>query len=125
MFLGLDSVTVQVERTGGLVARRAQVASSLWQRLRGLLGTASLPEGTALIIEPCTSVHMLFMRYPIDVLFCDSGGGVVRVCSELKPWSFSPLVLGACCAVEIPAGRALTLGIQVGDKLTFTSSKAH
>jgi uncharacterized protein len=48
---------------------RLQVATSVVDRVRGLLGRDHL-EG-ALLLRPASSVHTLGMRFPIDVAFCD------------------------------------------------------
>lgn len=63
-----------------------------------------MPPSSALWIEPCNSIHMFFMRFPIDAVFLDRQGRVKRVLRELKPWRVSPLVFGARTVVELPAG---------------------
>ena len=63
-----------------LLAERLAVADTFWKRLRGLLGTREWPEGNALLISPCNSVHMFGMKYCLDVLFVDQQ----NLC--WKPW---------------------------------------
>lgn len=50
-------------------------------RLLGLarLRERDLPPRSALLIPRCRSVHTFGMRFPLDVLFLDERGGVVRV----------------------------------------------
>lgn len=52
-------------------------------RRRGLLGTSGV-DG-ALWITSCPSVHMVGMRYPIDVAVVDRDGLVLTV-AKLHPW---------------------------------------
>ena len=50
------------------LAWNASAASTFWQRLIGLLGRRSLPAGEALLLQPCRSVHTLFMCFAIDLV---------------------------------------------------------
>jgi hypothetical protein len=76
-----------------------------------------LEDGEALLIKPCSSVHMFFMRFPLDIVFFDKGGTVVKIVSDLKPWRMALGGKGAWCALELPAGAAA--GISVGDQIVF------
>jgi len=71
---------------GTSVAERCRVASSLRDRAVGLLATKSLAAGEGLLIERTQSIHMFFMRYPIDVVFVDREARVTRTVSSLRPW---------------------------------------
>ncbi len=46
------------------------------------------------------------MRFPLDVLFIDGGGRVIRVLDSIRPWRASMPVRGAKAAIELPAGTA-------------------
>jgi uncharacterized protein len=96
---------------------RGRRAGNLLTRGIGLLGCASLPEGDGLMIEPCNSIHMLFMRFPIDVLYVDRKHRVLRVCHGLRPWRMGPIVRRARYVLELPAGVAERTGTREGDML--------
>jgi len=87
-----------------VLAERLEIARSSWARFMGLMGRAELPAGSGLLIEPCNSIHMFFMRFPIDVLFLDRERRVKRVLLSVKPWRISPVVFGARSVIELPAG---------------------
>lgn len=88
------------------------------ERGRGLMFERELPDGSCLVIDPCGSVHMFAMRFPIDVLYVDRDDRVVRVQERLKPWRIGPLYTrGAKYVVELPAGAARVTGTQPGDQL--------
>ena len=74
------------------------------------------PIDSALILAPCSSIHTLFMRFPIDVVFVASDGRVMRVFHALAPWRIG-WTFRAFAAVELPAGTALRSGVRPGDKL--------
>ena len=78
------------------------------------------PEGQGLVIDPCSSIHMFFMRFPIDVLYMDREDKVVRAQQGIKPWRVGPLwTRGAKYVIELPAGTIARTSTQVGDLITF------
>ena len=97
------------------LASRATMADSFWRRLRGLLGQNGLDAGEGLVIVPCTSVHMLGMRFPLDVLHLDRSGTVLRVLPDLQPGRLGPMVWRSHMAVELPAGTIAASGTVAGD----------
>jgi uncharacterized membrane protein (UPF0127 family) len=58
------------------------------------------------------------MRFPIDVLFLDESGTVLRVSSTLVPWR-TLVCTRATSALELPAGTAVATGTQPSDVLEF------
>jgi hypothetical protein len=102
-----------------VVAEEVERAVSFAARLRGLLGRSQLPEGRALAIEPCSSVHTFFMRFPIDVVFLDREGRVLRAVHSLKPWRATRIVPRAALVVELPAGTLARTAVGQGDRLAF------
>ncbi|MGE5507746.1 MAG: DUF192 domain-containing protein [Chitinophagales bacterium] len=105
--------------TGACLADRAALAGSFFARLRGLLGRERLEEGDGLILRPCNSVHMFFMRFAIDVVFLDRDGKVVGLSYQLPPGAVSPLFPRARQAVELPAGTLGRTGTKLGDVLVL------
>ena len=73
-----------------VLAERLRPAHTHWTRLRGLLGTASLPAGEGLWLKPCRRIHMFGMRYAVDAVFLDDAQRVVRVLPDLGPGRVSP-----------------------------------
>ncbi len=82
-------------------------------RLRGLLGAPPPAPGHALLITPCASVHTAFMRYPIDVVFVDHRGRILKVVSALPPWR-ATACLWARHTLELAAGEARRIGLAPG-----------
>jgi uncharacterized membrane protein (UPF0127 family) len=94
------------------------MARSMWSRFWGLMGRSKLPEGRGLFLSPCGSVHTFFMRFPIDVIFLDRDGRVVKVIDSMRPWR-TALGGGGRDALELNAGEAARLGIEPGNSITF------
>jgi uncharacterized membrane protein (UPF0127 family) len=84
--------------------------------MRGLLGRRELPSGEGILLKPASSVHMAFMRFPIDAVFLDRDFRVMKVASDLRPWRAAGS-RGAKAVLEIPAGEADRRGLTVGDRL--------
>jgi len=110
-------VILRNARTGAVLGDRVQRASSALSRMRGLLGRASLAEGEGLLIEPCNSIHTLFMRFPIDALFLSRDLRVVRAIAELHPWRATRVHFRAAMVVELPCGTVERTGTRAGDVL--------
>ncbi len=109
---------LRVEADGArAVVSRGRFARSYWSRLKGLLGTRVLPDGDGLLIEPCNSIHMFFMAFPIDAVYLDDADRILRVAAELKPWRVGPIVGRAKRVLELPAGKTAALRLAEGDHL--------
>ena len=102
---------------GAVVADRVTVADSFWSRFVGLMGRRELPEGEGLCIQRCNSIHMFFMRIPLDVAFVDREGNVLHALHTIRPWRASKVVRGAKAALELPAGTLRSHGIDRGSVL--------
>jgi uncharacterized membrane protein (UPF0127 family) len=105
---------------GTTVAGEMAVADNPWRRFMGLMGRRELPAGAGLYLRPCSSIHMFFMRFPIDVAFIDNDLRVVRVYHGLRPWRMSRVVRRAKAAIELPSGALALAGVNVGDVLTLS-----
>jgi len=104
-------VTAHLVRAGEVVAP-VDVAATRAARRRGLLGRDAV--GRALVLEPCRQVHTLGMRCPLDVVWCDRRGKVLRM-ATLPPGRVSRPVLRARFVIEAAAGAATAWGLRPGD----------
>lgn len=71
---------------GNCLFEQVSCTSRFLERLCGLLFSPRLKNNEALLIEPCSSVHTVGMRYAIDVVFIDKDWHVVKITKSLKPW---------------------------------------
>ena len=109
------SDTILVERTGEVLIESVEFAETALSRFTGLMFRKELPEKAGLWLTPCSSVHMMFMFFSIDVVWLDHESKVLKVSSSVPPWLGLAFCAGAKVALEIPKGRAAEL--QVGDQL--------
>src|SRR5438094_8269435 len=106
-----------LKRAGGdVVCAHCELANTPLKRMRGLLGRSSLAPDEGMLFRPAGSIHMFFMRFPIDAVFCDRDLVVVGVERNLQPWKTAARK-GAKVVVELPVGGAD--GLEPGDRLVL------
>jgi uncharacterized membrane protein (UPF0127 family) len=111
-------------RTGELIATAVELADSPWKRMRGLLGRSGLDEGAGMRFEPTSSLHMMFMRFAIDVVYVDRDERIVKLVPHFKPWRFS-MARGARSAYELTVGTLEAHDVAVGDQLVLEPNGAE
>ena len=102
---------------GRVVADHVEIAATMWRRFMGLMFRGELPAGHGLALAPCNSIHMFFMRIPLDVAFLDGDGRVLRAYHGIRPWRVSRIVRGAKAAIELPAGTLHAAAVDRGSVL--------
>lgn len=103
------------KKTNITLGEDVRMATSFMERLQGLMFAKNMI-GDGLMLEPCTSVHNCFVRFPIDVVFLDRDNRVVKIIRNFKPWRFSWIYFSARRALELPAGT-VPENIVRGDEL--------
>jgi len=107
----------QITLNDQTLLQHCEYERSLWFRFCGLMLTPELRAGHGILLKPCNSVHMFFMRYALDIIFLDKDMRILRICHNLKPWHISPIVWKADSVLECPAGLAEQHGLDIGDEL--------
>jgi uncharacterized membrane protein (UPF0127 family) len=103
------------------LATAVKVSDSFLTRGRGLIGSAPLQAGEAMIIRPCKGVHTWFMSYPIDVIYVDSANTVLGWEDAMVPWKLGRPRVKARYVIEMPAHSVKESGTQVGDQLALVT----
>jgi uncharacterized membrane protein (UPF0127 family) len=103
------------------VCERCFLADNAWSRMRGLLGRGELARDEGLLIRPTWSIHMFFMRFPIDAVFVDREGVVVRIVPGLAPWRMASH-RGAKAVLELAAGEAARRGLELGERIELVDA---
>lgn len=88
---------------------RLEVMDTFWKRFMGLMGRDDVPIGNAALFRKCSSIHMFFMKVPLDVIWYgmampDGRVPVLSVARAVKPWriAFGPKHTQGC--LEVAAG---------------------
>ena len=83
----------------------------------GLIGRKEISASEALLIPHCQSIHMVFMRFSIDVLFVSKENRVVGIVKNIRPFFLSPIFWESSYAIELPAGKIVETKTSLGDIL--------
>jgi uncharacterized membrane protein (UPF0127 family) len=109
-------VVAVTREDGALICERCTVAATPLRRMRGLLGRSGLARDEGVLLRPASSIHTLFMRFPIDVVFLDRELVVRKVASDVKPWRLV-FARRARSVLELAAGEAARRGVAAGQRL--------
>lgn len=110
--------------TGFLCVNDERVPGRIWRantfisRLRGLLGRTDLPGDFCLILTPCGSIHMAFMKMPLDIAYLDKEGIVIALQWDLKPWKIGETHKGVHSILEAPVAGILR-NLEIGDRVSW------
>ena len=118
--------TGQIQRNGKPWVGHVEVATSMVERMRGLLGRHDLPVGQGLLIEACGAVHTVGMHFPIDVIFLDRAWQVRRVFRNVRPGRL--MVWGGwygLCALEVSSGWLDLSDVTPGTPLEWRALKSR
>ena len=77
------------------------------------------------MLVDCNAIHSFGMKFPLDVLFLDGKGKVLRTLRSLRPWRMPRRVSGATYVLEVPEGTIDLSGTEVGDDLTWGESASY
>lgn len=102
-----------------LIAGEVKLADSFIKRGLGLLPKSSISEDEGLVIKPCCSVHTIFMRFSIDILFINKKNEVIALYKSVKPYRILPIHLTSSYVVELASGVINAKNIKKGDTLTL------
>jgi uncharacterized membrane protein (UPF0127 family) len=85
-------------------------------RLRGLAFRKTYPFSFPCFFPHCRWIHSVGMRFALDAVFLDQAGVIIRIYSNAPPFR----ILGcpsACAVLEMPAGQARHLRLEIGQKI--------
>lgn len=114
---------VDIRGDFGSVRFTVELALTPQEQARGLMFREKLPRmGGMLFVYPREANVSFWMRntlIPLDMIFVDDTGTIVRVHAEAVPLDETPIPAGAptLAVLEINGGLAATLGIDEGDTL--------
>ncbi len=119
---------VLCQEDGQVLLARVRWCASHWCKFRGLMLRRDLPPDEGLLFTYTresrldTSIHMLFMRFPIAVVWMDAEGTVVDA-ALAKPWR---LVYAPRQPAQyvVEASPLLLDRVKIGDHLTFGEAAA-
>ena len=115
-------VLARNETNSQVLGDRITVARNAFLRMRGLMWSPPLESGAGLWLTPGNSIHMFFVRYPLDILFLDKELRIVGAIPELPANRFSSICgrRQAHSVLELPAGMIAHTATQEGHVVSFS-----
>lgn len=111
-----------IKKDGAVIVRNADIATGFWERFRGLMFAQSIPDSYGLLIRPCRQIHMMNMKFPLDIIYLSDDGTVVSIDEDMHPWQIGRTVKESACVVEVNSGTCARCGISVGDRLNVENT---
>lgn len=109
-------------KNGVMLIDKVEMALSLGQRLKGLLGRRSYEAGCAMYLAPCGSIHTFFMKFNIDAVFLDRSMKVLRIVRNIGPGRMVFGGIRAYSVIELKAGWFVWSNLEVGDKISLATT---
>jgi len=110
--------TIFNKTKGKVLVRNADVADTFLKRLLGLIPQKTLKPEEGLIFYHAPSIHMFFMKFPIDVIFLDKNMKIMKICRTLAPWRLTNC-FGSSVTIELACGKTSQTPTNEGDILEF------
>ncbi len=111
--------------TGKVIALSSRLADSALERSLGLM--FSKPQQAALVLkfkeDVKISLHMMFVFYPIDVIFANSRKEIVDIKEGFRPFDTYTSRRKAKYAIELPAGTVKQTKTKAGHRIEFLKIK--
>ncbi len=107
---------------GSIITASAELADTMLKRATGLMFRKSFSGALVFDMGRLTydGIHMLFVRFPIDVLFLDGDKKIVDVKANIRPWAGAAFPRSRFrYAIELPAGAIEKFGLEKGDTLVW------
>ena len=112
-----------IKKNSQIITDNARRADSFFSRFKGLMFVKEIEDNYALHITPCNQIHMLNMRFALDVIYLGQNGRVVKIDENVQPGKICKTVRNAKSVIEMKASAAAKLGISQGDVLEMTVEK--
>ncbi len=110
-------MSVRNTRSGDLIAGTLLTLSPNFQKTLRHISRHGLPSDCALWISPCHAIYTVGMKYPVDIIFLDKYGVVVKLLRCFPPNCYAESASNTISALELPNNRISESGIEIGDKL--------
>ncbi len=104
------------------IAKNIEFARTKLSQMSGLMFRKSIPSDYSMIFilkkQSSVNVHMLFMRFPVDVIFLDEEKRVLGF-ARLNPWTEYKAMKGIRYVVEMKAETIERYDISIGGQMEF------
>lgn len=118
----MKKITITNKQSNEVISLNGVFANTFITRAIGLMGKKNIPADFCLLIEPCKQIHMMNMRFSIDVIYLNADNRIIDIDTSIAPWSIGKKRPSACKVIESNAGYLSTL-VKLNDYLVFKQVK--
>lgn len=114
---------IVIQYNENVFVSNGKLVSNFFTKFRGLMlkNKKDFNIGDGLLFTDCSSIHMFFMRFPIDVIFMDKHFKITKIVKGLKINHFSIAPKSTFYTLELPNGCIDTIkDIKVNDYINIT-----
>jgi uncharacterized membrane protein (UPF0127 family) len=115
----MNCIKIINSKNNEILGDKIVYANTTYKRFIGLMGKKELNKGEGVFLTPCNSIHMMFMKLPLDIIFLDRKNKIIHITENIKPWKISRIVFMAQSVLEIPVGTILNTDSKIGDTLSI------
>ena len=90
-------------------------AANWWSKGIGLLGQRTLEPGHGIWLPGISSVHTVFMMFPIDIVFLGKDFKVLKIAKSVPPGALTVHCSGATHTIELRGGTLSDESLAIGD----------
>jgi len=106
---------------GKTLISRAEIANSNWQKCKGLMFSKQKDILFNFRKDAFLKFHMVFVFYPIDIVFMDHNQRIVDIKKRFCPFTFYYSRAKSSHVLELKNGTIEKTGLELGDLLIITT----
>ena len=104
-----------------------RVHDTFFSRLKGLMFSSRLRTGKGIILafssDRQIDIHMLFVFFPLDIIWIDAKGKIVHIARRVKP--FAPFVRGEKASYILEVNSSAAQMLNTGDHVIINLKREH
>lgn len=107
--------------TNKVIFRNVIYMSGFLYKIKKIINKKAIEDNEALIISPCNSVHMMFCKKAMDIVFVNDNNEVCYIQENLKPWEISKKIKSARYIIEMNRGMVKKNNIKLYNKIKIVA----
>jgi len=116
----VNTLTVLNLDSGETIANDVRCSLSFFSRLKGLIGKKRIKENEGLFIPNCSSIHSIFMRCNIDIIFLDKNFRITKTVRNIKPYRIVMGTFHTSHVIELQSNKLENYSCQIGNQIKLS-----
>lgn len=118
-----SNAKVNIATSNGQAVFKVEIVDTIWSRARGLMHQPALDETSGMLFlysdERLVSFWMKNVSFPLDILFVNQSGVIIKIYENAAPFDLTPIPSGGAVlsVLEIQGGASKRAQIRPGDSV--------